>query len=547
MMKSSASRSVAHPSSSRAEADAFPCTAPLVTPSTRWTVWSLSKLLTVFAVFSAATGCWFHWIDLRFAGPVIQYALPLLWTISLLLLNFLAQPRILAKTSSFQWSTARTGDTVFHALLFPTWLIVACLLANLAYYIRLTHIDRIDVNYHIPMCVPMLAFLAWWLIAMFRWRRVAPHPPSLLTRQQTFLAMLWLAICMIGCGWYFILQATENPPPTPVDLAVVFGHRVMNDGSASDTLRARTMAGVDLYKRHLARRILVSGQIDKMHDGHWESEATAMRNVCLQEGVPDQDILMDPIGVNTRATVFNATKLMRQNDWHTVVGVSSDYHLLRIRLTFADAGMPAFTVAARPTVWLPAEPLDLIRETVALVVYKIDPHYRPAMGEEMNVQHPRIVVHKSRKQLELFDADHLVKTYTCFTGTHPGDKEREGDRKTPEGDFHIVFKNPQSKFHLSLGLDYPNLTDARRGLESGLLTHAQYQTLIDALQHGDMTTEVTQNIVWKTPLGGEIFIHGGGEGRDSEKGSAGCVVVTNEEIEELYAVCNVGTEVVIQP
>ncbi len=162
----------------------------------------------------------------------------------------------------------------------------------------------------------------------------------------------------------------------------------------------------------------------------------------------------------------------------------------------------------------------------------------------MTLVKPTIRVIKSRSTLYLFDGTKLIKTYCCITGSNSGDKQREGDRKTPEGRFHIVFKNPHSKFHLSLGLDYPNMEDANRGLAQGLLSIENYNQLIHDLKNSDMSDETVQNRVWKTPLGGEIFIHGCAEGRSS---TAGCVALSNPDMTELYALCPLGTDVEIIP
>ena len=155
---------------------------------------------------------------------------------------------------------------------------------------------------------------------------------------------------------------------------------------------------------------------------------------------------------------------------------------------------------------------------------------------------PYIRVIKSHQTLHVHDGDMLIRSYACITGSNSGDKQMEGDRKTPEGRFQVVFKNPQSKFHLSLGLDYPNREDADRGREQGLLSADIYNQLIHDLQHGDMADEQVQNRVWKTPLGGEIFIHGCAEGRT---GTAGCIALANPDMTELYALCPVGTTVEI--
>ena len=161
----------------------------------------------------------------------------------------------------------------------------------------------------------------------------------------------------------------------------------------------------------------------------------------------------------------------------------------------------------------------------------------------MNIKNPAIRVLKSRGELHLLDHADVIKIYKCITGSNSGDKQMEGDRRTPVGRFRVVFKNSQSKFHLSMGLDYPNVEDVERGLATGLLSASVYRQLLDDLAHGDMSDEVVQNRIWKTPLGGEIFIHGCAEGRT---GTAGCVALTNPDITELYSICPVGTPVEIQ-
>jgi murein L,D-transpeptidase YafK len=225
---------------------------------------------------------------------------------------------------------------------------------------------------------------------------------------------------------------------------------------------------------------------------------------------------------------------------------TSDYHLYRTDRTFADYVKPGMTIYALPAPhgdWTCVDPRSLARELVANVVYRIDPHYREPAAMNLQVSHPRVVVKKSSGMLELFDGTTLKKTYTCITGKTAGDKEVEGDRKTPEGTFHIVYKNPFSNYHLSLGLDYPNREDAQRGLKSGDITQQQYDDIIAALS-SDLTKAENQKKLWYTKLGGEIFIHGYGDGR---AGTAGCVALSNLDVEELYAALPLGTEVVIQP
>lgn len=155
-----------------------------------------------------------------------------------------------------------------------------------------------------------------------------------------------------------------------------------------------------------------------------------------------------------------------------------------------------------------------------------------------------IRVHKSEGVLELFSGDACVRRISCITGTNKGDKEMEGDRRTPVGHFRVVYKNPNSKFFLSLGLNYPRILDANRGLFTGLLTYPVYRQLVHDLITADMTLETVQDRVWKTPLGGEIFIHGCAEGRSD---TAGCVALSNPDMLQLFHQIPVGTSVEILP
>src|SRR5438128_643847 len=61
----------------------------------------------------------------------------------------------------------------------------------------------------------------------------------------------------------------------------------------------------------------------------------------------------------------------------------------------------------------------------------------------------RIVIKKAERRLQLFDGEKLIKTYTGALGFMPaGDKEIEGDGKTPEGEFYVFVKNEKSKYYL---------------------------------------------------------------------------------------------------
>lgn len=151
---------------------------------------------------------------------------------------------------------------------------------------------------------------------------------------------------------------------------------------------------------------------------------------------------------------------------------------------------------------------------------------------------PRIEVRKGERKLLLFEGDRLVRTYHVGLGLSPvGDKVRAGDRRTPEGDFYIFTKNSKSAFYLSLGVSYPNLTHAKRGLRDGLINQAQYDQIAAAIKQKKTPLQ-------RTTLGGDIFIHGNGARTDW---TWGCVALENEDIKELFDAVGVGTPVAIKP
>jgi murein L,D-transpeptidase YafK len=150
----------------------------------------------------------------------------------------------------------------------------------------------------------------------------------------------------------------------------------------------------------------------------------------------------------------------------------------------------------------------------------------------------RIEIRKKERKLLLVDDDRLVRTFEVVFGSAPvGSKEIEGDGKTPEGEFYVCVKNPESKFHLSLGLSYPNVADAERGLESGLISRDEHDAIVEAIKTGQMPLQ-------STALGGEIYIHGGGTDGDW---TGGCIGVTDNEMNDLYDTTHVGTRVIILP
>jgi murein L,D-transpeptidase YafK len=157
---------------------------------------------------------------------------------------------------------------------------------------------------------------------------------------------------------------------------------------------------------------------------------------------------------------------------------------------------------------------------------------------KLPLKNPLIVVTKSKRQLQLYSDGVVVRTYKVGLGLNPvPDKVRQGDRATPEGEFYVFTKNDKSAFYLSLGVSYPNVEDAGRGLREKLITQAQHDAIVQAIKR---KATPPQN----TALGGDIYIHGNGAGSDW---TWGCVALENADIKELFNTVPVGTAVTIRP
>jgi murein L,D-transpeptidase YafK len=149
-----------------------------------------------------------------------------------------------------------------------------------------------------------------------------------------------------------------------------------------------------------------------------------------------------------------------------------------------------------------------------------------------------IKVKKSERVLEIHDSGRLLKSYPIVLGSCPvGMKEREGDGRTPEGEYFVRVKNEESKFHLSLGLNYPSAEDAARGVGSGLIGRKVEAEIAAANTAGRLPPQ-------RTPLGGEIYIHGGGTAGDWTQG---CIGMADGDVEDLFSRVEPGTRVIILP
>lgn len=137
----------------------------------------------------------------------------------------------------------------------------------------------------------------------------------------------------------------------------------------------------------------------------------------------------------------------------------------------------------------------------------------------------RILVEKSARKLSVFRDGTELKSYRVALGRNPvGAKQGEGDMKTPEGVYSIDSRNPQSDYHLGLHVSYPSEEDTERATARGV--NAGFDIMIHGIPNGNG---------W---IGAFHRMH---------DWTAGCIALTDEEIEELWRVTPDGTQIEIRP
>lgn len=145
--------------------------------------------------------------------------------------------------------------------------------------------------------------------------------------------------------------------------------------------------------------------------------------------------------------------------------------------------------------------------------------------DAVSFQADSIVVEKSRRTMTMYSQGTPVRIYFIALGQNPvGKKVSRGDNRTPEGLYYIEGHNPESKYHLSLRVSYPNDLDIAEARARGVST------------------------------GGDIMIHGlpkgfekvGAEHRQRDW-TNGCIAVTNAEIEEIWSAIPDGAVIHIKP
>lgn len=137
----------------------------------------------------------------------------------------------------------------------------------------------------------------------------------------------------------------------------------------------------------------------------------------------------------------------------------------------------------------------------------------------------QILIEKQRRTLTLLDGGQTVLTCRIALGREPlGAKRAQGDGRTPEGDYFICLVKEAGKYGRSLGLSYPNPSDAQLAFDEGRIDRCTLDNVLCAC-------EERRRPPWGSPLGGEICIHEGGSDRDWTQG---CIALDAADMDRLF-------------
>ncbi|WP_428773485.1 L,D-transpeptidase family protein [Vibrio sp.] len=158
----------------------------------------------------------------------------------------------------------------------------------------------------------------------------------------------------------------------------------------------------------------------------------------------------------------------------------------------------------------------MLKGWLFLIAIVLSPHTHAAVD--------LVKVDKSKRRMYLLDQDQVIREYRIALGKQPkGHKQQEGDQRTPEGLYFLDFIIENSEFHRSIHISYPNEHDIVTALSQGRNPGGDIK--IHGLKN-DFTDlpEIVQSFDWTN----------------------GCIAITNDQMDELLGLVEVGTPILIE-
>jgi vancomycin permeability regulator SanA len=243
-------------------------------------------------------------------------------------------------------------------------LVLAIAASNLLAYYEYLSAGVFRTSIPVPLSLGTVAAILTILFAIRRAGLMERVPPLRWGRAAAILVLLAVAFPV---GQMFLFGKTDYR--RPADVVVVFGAGVYADGTCTEALTDRVTTACRLHKDGLAPLVIFSGGpgFGAVH------ETEGMKRLALRLGLPEDVLVLDPLGVNTEATVRNTVAMLRETPDARVLAVSNFYHLPRIKMAYARHGMEVYTVPAEEPRVLRQLPWYLAREVAAEWFYYLHP------------------------------------------------------------------------------------------------------------------------------------------------------------------------------
>ena len=176
---------------------------------------------------------------------------------------------------------------------------------------------------------------------------------------------------------------------------------------------------------------------------------------------------------------------------------------------------------------------------------RVGPSISPESPKSAERTDPWILVDSAQDRVVIYKkgATPLVFQNIAVGAAGVKEKLRRGDDVTPHGTYQVAWIRRQSKFVHFIGLNYPSIADAQRGLETGRIDRHTFERIKYAHARGEVPPQ-------DTPLGGFIGLHGVGKGslevHRMANWTGGCIAVENTQIKQLTDIVSLGTVVEIR-
>ncbi|MGI8777687.1 MAG: YdcF family protein [Acidimicrobiales bacterium] len=182
------------------------------------------------------------------------------------------------------------------------------------------------------------------------------------------VAVVAVVLVYLGVTFVQVWMASRHDEARTAQAIVVLGAAQYN-GTPSPVLRARLDHAADLWRRHLAPVIVVTGG---RQVGDKFTEATASANYLIARGVPDGDLLREVSGQSSWQSLAATATFLRHRQINHVLLVSDPFHSYRIRAIAGELGLDGH---ASPTRTSPIggteEVRYLLRESAAVALGRV--------------------------------------------------------------------------------------------------------------------------------------------------------------------------------